>query len=62
MVTIDICCDGMRTMVEQGTLTPFTAFGHETGQMDVRASDGTTRNYNEIIYCQFCGRQLRLIS
>jgi hypothetical protein len=51
----------MRTMTEQGTLAPFTAFGHEPGQMDVRARDGTTRNYNEIKYCQFCGKELKLI-
>ncbi|MGB7955835.1 MAG: hypothetical protein WCF23_17820 [Candidatus Nitrosopolaris sp.] len=51
----------MRTMIEQGTLTPFTAFGHKTGQMDVRTRDGTTRNYNEIKYCQFCGKELKLI-
>lgn len=47
-------------MVQDGAITPFTAFGHETGQMDVRVRDGTTRNYNEIKYCQFCGRQLKL--
>lgn len=62
MAKIDICCGGMNTMVQDGAISPFTAFGHETGQMDVRGKDGTIKNYNEIKYCQFCGRQLKLNS
>jgi len=51
----------MKEMTQTGVLTPFTAFGHETGQMDVRTRDGTTRNYNEVKYCMFCSRAIRLL-
>ncbi len=61
MVTIETCCDGMKEMTQTGVLTPLTAFGHETGQMDVRTRDGTTRNYNEVKYCMFCSRAIRLL-
>jgi hypothetical protein len=60
--SIDICCQSMGTMVnDDGTLTPFTALGQETGQMNVKGTKGDTINYNNVRYCQFCGRELRLI-
>jgi hypothetical protein len=58
---IDVCCKGMGIMINDGTLTPFTAFGQETGQMNVRGKDGDIFNYNLVKYCPFCGRELRLI-
>jgi hypothetical protein len=30
MVEIERCCNGMRSLIEEGAITPFTAFGHET--------------------------------
>jgi hypothetical protein len=52
----------MGTMVnDDGTLTPFTAIGQETGQMNVKGTKGDMINYNNVRYCQFCGRELRLI-
>jgi hypothetical protein len=58
MTTIAICCSGMETMTQDGTIQPFTAFGHQTAQAYMKGKE--TRLYNEIKYCQFCGKEIRL--
>lgn len=48
MTDIEECCTGMRTLKEEGTIQPFTAFGNETAQVYMRSIDGGTRHYNEV--------------
>jgi hypothetical protein len=38
MTNIEVCCDGMRTMIADGTIQPFTALGHETAQVYVQST------------------------
>jgi hypothetical protein len=58
--SIVVCCDGMKTMIEDGTIQPFTAFGHETAQMYVRGKNRELRHYNLIKYCPFCGKPIKI--
>jgi hypothetical protein len=51
----------MRSLIEEGAITPFTAFDHETGQMFIRGNNEEIREYNEVKNCPFCGRQLNII-
>jgi hypothetical protein len=60
MVEINECCGNMRTMKQDGTITPFTAFGHETGQMYVRGNNNQIFDYNEVKNCPFCGRAITI--
>ena len=58
MSNIDICCNGLRTMIQDGTIRTFTAFGGNTGQTFVRGNNESIREYNQIRYCPFCGNRL----
>jgi hypothetical protein len=60
MVEIEQCCDGMKTMKEQRSIEPFTAYGLETGEMWIRGMDYQIRHYNEIKYCPFCGKRITI--
>ena len=60
MIEIEQCCNGMRSLKDEGAIQPFTALGHETAQMDIRGNYGLVRNYNEIKYCPFCAKQIRI--
>ncbi|HEY9385539.1 MAG TPA: hypothetical protein VIP70_00735 [Nitrososphaeraceae archaeon] len=60
MVDIEECCDGMRAMIREGTIQPFTVFGQETAQMYVRGNNQEIRDYNQIKYCPFCARPINL--
>jgi hypothetical protein len=41
-----VCCDAMKTMIEDGTIQPFTAFGQETVQMWPTGKNREIRHYN----------------
>ena len=47
-------------MIDDGTIEPFTAFGREMAEMHVRGRNGEVTNYNEIKYCHFCGKPIRI--
>ena len=49
-------------MIDDGTIQPFTAFGREMAEMHVRGRNGEVTNYNEIKYCTFCGKPMRIRS
>jgi hypothetical protein len=51
----------MGTMIEEGTIQPFTALGHETAQMYVKSANGDIKLYNEVTNCPFCGAAIRLV-
>jgi hypothetical protein len=51
----------MKAMIDDGTIQPFTAFGRETAEMHVMLEVGMVTNYNEIQYCPFCGKPIRLV-
>lgn len=61
-MTVDIerCCKAMDNMISEHLITPFAESGQETGQITVIRSDGLRRDYNQIRYCPFCGKPLRL--
>jgi hypothetical protein len=61
MSSIQQCCNAMWTMIHEGTLQPFTTYGHNTAQATMVGNNGEMRHYNEIKYCQFCGKEIRLI-
>ena len=58
---IETCCPGMGTMITDGTLTPSSALGQETGAMRVSGKDGNIFTYNQVKYCPFCGREIKVI-
>jgi len=58
MSNVDICCEGLRTMINDGTIRAFTAFNSNPGQMFVQGNNGNIREYNQIRNCPFCGSQL----
>jgi hypothetical protein len=60
MTVIEDCCKCMKAMIDDGTIQPFTAFGHEMAEIHVRGRDGEVTNYNEIKYCPFCGKPIRI--
>jgi hypothetical protein len=60
MAEINQCCDGMRTMKEQTSITPFTALGQESGQMYVRGRNNQVFDYNQVRNCPFCGRAIAI--
>jgi len=60
IVDIEECCDGMRTMIREGTIPPFNAFGQEAAQMYVRENNQEVRHYNQLKYCPFCARPINL--
>jgi len=54
----------MGSMINEGTLIPSLALGQErqeAGQMEVKGKEGNIINYNNVKYCPFCGRNLKLI-
>ena len=52
-VEIIQCCDGMRELKYESAIQPFSAFGHETGQIWIRGNNNQIRNYNELKYAPF---------
>jgi hypothetical protein len=62
MVFIEECRKCMKAMSDDGTIQPFTAFVREMAEMHVRGRNGEVTNYNEIKYCPFCGKPLRIRS
>jgi hypothetical protein len=42
-------------MNKHGTITPFTAFGYETGEMYVRGNNNQIFHYNQVKNCLLCG-------
>jgi hypothetical protein len=61
MAVIETYCKCMKAMIDDGTIQPFTAFGREMAEMHVRGRSGEVTNYNEIKYCPFCGKPIRLV-
>jgi hypothetical protein len=59
MVEIVRCCKGMETMIEDGTIQPFTAFGKQTAQVVMKGKN-EAHLYNEVTNCLFCGTEIRL--
>ena len=60
MVVIEECCKYMKAMIDDGTIQSFTAFGREMAEIRVRGRNGKVTNYNEIKYCPFCGKPIRI--
>ncbi|MGC2573108.1 MAG: hypothetical protein WA364_16475 [Candidatus Nitrosopolaris sp.] len=60
MSEITTCCRSMEQMLIDGTIIPFTAFGHETGHMHVRGRDDRIFDYTDVTHCPFCGRQITI--
>ena len=61
---VETCCPSMGSMINEGTLIPSLALGQErqeAGQMEVKGKEGNIINYNNVKYCPFCGRNLKLI-
>ena len=58
---IQTCCSGMGDMIAHGILTPSGPFGHETGVMRVCGKDDIMVTYNQVKYCPFCGREIKVI-
>jgi hypothetical protein len=58
---LERCCDGMRSLIQEGAITPYTAFDHRIGQMFISGNGREIREYNELTNCQICGRQLNII-
>jgi hypothetical protein len=61
MSSIEVCCDGMKTMIKDGAIHAFTTWGQNTGEIRVVGSSWEIRTYNLINYCPFCGRPIRII-
>jgi ribosomal protein L37AE/L43A len=51
----------MGDMIAHGILTPSGPFGHETGVMRVCGKDDIMVTYNQVKYCPFCGREIKVI-
>lgn len=59
MARIHICCSGMRTMIDDGVLTPHLAFGLNTGEMYVRGRE-EEKHYTDVQYYPFCGAKIEI--
>ena len=60
MSSIGECCSNMIQMINEGAIEPFTAMGFQTAQIHAIGTKGQVRHYNELKYCPFCGRPIRL--
>jgi hypothetical protein len=60
MSSIEKCCSNMITMINEGAIEPFTYSGFRTAQIHVIGTMGQVRHYNELKYCPFCGRLIKL--
>lgn len=61
IIGIEVCCPGMKTMVEHNSIKPNVTLGSDTAKMFVRGNNNLIHDYDQIKFCPFCGNRVRII-
>jgi hypothetical protein len=61
IIGIKVCCSGMKTMVDGGSIKPNVTLGSDTAQMSVRGKNDLIYDYDQIKFWPFCGKEIKII-
>ena len=61
IIGIEVCCSGMKTMVDEGSIKPNVTLGSTTAQMSVRGKNDLIHDYDQLKFCPFCGKEIKII-
>jgi hypothetical protein len=61
IIGIEVCCSGMKTMVDEGSIKPNVTLGSDTAQMSFRGKNDLIHDYDQIKFCPFFGKELKII-
>ena len=61
IIGIEVCCSGMKTMVDEGSIKPNVTLGSDIAQMSVRGKNDLIYDYDQIKFWPFCGKEIKII-
>ena len=61
IIGIEVCCPGMKTMVEHNSIKPNVTLDSKTAQLFVRGNNNLIHDYYQIKFCPFCGKKISII-
>ena len=53
IIGIEVCCPGMKTMLEHNSIIPNVTLGSDTAQIFVRGNNNLIHDYDQVKFCPF---------